>query len=219
MVSSNESMPSLTQLANKYGPDKGTAAGLQLGYSVLYEEYLAPLRDKPIRFLEIGICDPRFPGASLKMWEEYFSCAEIIGVDLVDCSRFDTDRVKTYVVDQGNPDDLDQFVTETGGNFDIIIDDGSHAYRDVMMSFQKLFPHVKEGGLYFVEDIADWIDLRVQNVMHRIASFGEVRAIAILLGDALELSSMIASSIRIKTSGDVWTLGIVKGKKNKWLTA
>ena len=71
----------LTTLANKYKTDKGTM-DYGHGYSVTYEELFKDLVDKPIKLLEIGVCDPRFPGASLKMWEEYFLNGEIVGMDI-----------------------------------------------------------------------------------------------------------------------------------------
>ena len=37
--------------------------------------------------------------------------------------------------------------------FDIIIDDGSHISKDVIKSFNFLFEHLSEGGLYMIEDL------------------------------------------------------------------
>ena len=55
--------------------------------------------------------------------------------------------------DQGDPATLDQWVYQTGGNFDVVIDDGSHLNDHMLTSFKHLWPHVVPGGLYFVEDI------------------------------------------------------------------
>ncbi|MFE3638938.1 class I SAM-dependent methyltransferase [Streptomyces sp. NPDC059168] len=38
------------------------------------------------------------------------------------------------------------------GPFDIVIDDGSHLNEHVLTSFEALFPHLRPGGLYVVED-------------------------------------------------------------------
>ncbi len=37
-------------------------------------------------------------------------------------------------------------------SFDIIIDDGSHMNRDVIKSFELLFPLLNDNGIYIVED-------------------------------------------------------------------
>ena len=37
--------------------------------------------------------------------------------------------------------------------FDIIIDDGSHISKDLIKSFNFLFEHLSEGGLYMIEDL------------------------------------------------------------------
>ena len=42
---------------------------------------------------------------------------------------------------------------KTGGNFDIIIDDGGHSMPQQIISFLTLFPHVKSQGLYVIEDL------------------------------------------------------------------
>ena len=52
--------PSMTSLANQYGSDKGTegpdvAWGSTSNYTDVYEAYLWPERDEPIRLLEIGM--------------------------------------------------------------------------------------------------------------------------------------------------------------------
>ena len=38
-------------------------------------------------------------------------------------------------------------------DFDVIIDDGGHTNCQIWTSFQKLWPTVKPGGLYFIEDM------------------------------------------------------------------
>jgi len=37
--------------------------------------------------------------------------------------------------------------------FDIIVDDGSHDMNDIKISLDVLFPFLKEGGLYLIEDL------------------------------------------------------------------
>lgn len=157
--------PTLTELANKYGTDKGTMAGLGLGYTTFYEPYFDPVRDEPVRLLELGVADPRFRGASLKMWEEYFSRAEIVGVDInPEAEKLATKRVRIAIADQGNGFTMAELACRYGP-FDIVIDDGSHRLQDVVTSFMALWPWVRGGGVYFIEDMAPWVDAGLHGLL------------------------------------------------------
>jgi hypothetical protein len=48
---------------------------------------------------------------------------------------------------------LDRWIKESGGDFDVIIDDGGHANCQIWTSFLKLWPTLKSGGFYFIEDM------------------------------------------------------------------
>jgi hypothetical protein len=43
-------------------------------------------------------------------------------------------------------------IIEKYGEFDLILDDGSHMNNHVIFSFKNLFSSVKSGGAYIVED-------------------------------------------------------------------
>ena len=45
-------------------------------------------------------------------------------------------------------------------SFDIIIDDASHITEDQLKVFQYLFQRVRKGGLYVIEDVTNWGQLR-----------------------------------------------------------
>jgi hypothetical protein len=144
----------LTEIMNANRSDKGTVIREAHSYTLAYEEWFGPLREQPLRLLEIGVYDPAAPAASLKSWYEYFPHATIYGYDIIDTHHhFDNDRVTTFVGDQSNPADLAQFVKSSGGGFDIIIDDGSHNDRHQQTSLAYLLPHLKPGGQYIIEDL------------------------------------------------------------------
>lgn len=134
----------LDELALKYGTDKASAIH---NYTRYYEKYFEPLRDKPLRILEIGIAT----GASLRMWREYFPNAEIIGLDK-DEAYMTKEGVTTIKGNQGNKKHLKQ-VVELFAPFDIIIDDGGHINKPMRLSFETLFPSLKSGGIYVAEDL------------------------------------------------------------------
>lgn len=48
---------------------------------------------------------------------------------------------------------MNNFIEVSSGNFDIIIDDGSHWPQHQIISFETLWKAVKPGGMYIVEDI------------------------------------------------------------------
>jgi hypothetical protein len=161
---------SLTEIANLHGTDKGTigpsASWGAHNYTDIYGAYLERYRKSPINLLEIGlgVTGKRWDalivhgrntgGASLKMWYDYFEKAKIYGIDVNECSYLDNDRIKTYVADQGNVEELDTFVKTIGDvEIDVIVDDGSHRPDHQQISFSYFFKKLKSKGLYFIEDL------------------------------------------------------------------
>ncbi len=137
-------------LAVRHGTDKWGSHW----YARHYDTHFARLRHLPIRLLEIGVGgdeDPKAGGASLRMWRDYFPSGQIFGIDIWDKRPHDEARITTF---QGGQDDRGflRRVCEAAGPFNIVIDDGSHHNRHVLASFEALFPQVKPGGLYAIED-------------------------------------------------------------------
>ena len=154
----------LVRLANKYMTDKGTLYFNAHGYAFVYEHYLEPLRDAQVRLLELGLlrrdvqerslgsvyCD----APSLYMWREYFPKAEIFGFDMEDFSQLPEISGVTIVNgDVGSSRDLDHLVAVAAGPFDVIVDDASHASHHQQFALANLFPHLRDGGFYFIEDL------------------------------------------------------------------
>ena len=144
----------LTEIANKIGTDKGTTAFCGHSYTVTYNNLFESLVSGHVKMLEIGIADPRFPGASLKMWKEYFPNLEFVGYDINPSSKnFEEDNMNVFIGDQNDPKDLARCIETHGGEFDIMMDDGSHYSEHILTSFTHLFPHLKSGGYYIIEDL------------------------------------------------------------------
>ena len=60
---------------------------------------------------------------------------------------------------QDNRADIQRWVEESGGNFDVIVDDGGHRNSHILNTFMGLWRALKPGGLYFIEDLQvgrDW---------------------------------------------------------------
>lgn len=132
---------SLHEIGLKHGTDKATFHG----FCDFYEQHL-PGRDFSGRLLEIGIMG----GCSLRMWSEYYPDAEIVGIDIDDKGYLDLpDNVSVIVGDA-----TDHHVMQPLGDFDIIVDDGSHLTSDQQMSFLWLFYNqLQPGGVYILEDL------------------------------------------------------------------
>jgi hypothetical protein len=146
-------MFTLNDLAIKHGTDKGTESFRGLapkGYTRVYERYLEPLRERQgVKILEIGVQK----GASVQMWEEYFPTGDIWGIDIKEsCARYATDRISIRIGDQTDRDFL-RAVVEEAGPFDVVIDDGGHRMEQHRISLEELWPGLRRGGLYFVEDL------------------------------------------------------------------
>ena len=48
---------------------------------------------------------------------------------------------------------LKRFISENGGDFDMIIDDGGHTMEQMQVSLNYLWDELKSGGLYVIEDL------------------------------------------------------------------
>ena len=138
----------LNYIFAKYNTDKNKYFH---NYSRQYEKLLSEYRDKPIKYLEIGV----FYGESIKMMREVFKNAQcIVGLDINNESKqYENSQQNIFVEigDVSNSNFINEIIQKYG-TFDIILDDGSHVNRDVIKSFELLFPLLNDNGLYIVED-------------------------------------------------------------------
>lgn len=117
-------------------------------YFPIYKRYFRKFRDAPCRVLEIGVCH----GGSLQMWKKYFHVGEIVGVDIDQrCLAYAEDRIGVVQADQSDARSMER-IGKDFGPFDIIIDDGSHIIAHQETSAQALWPYLKDGGVYLIED-------------------------------------------------------------------
>ena len=138
---------SLDNIGRHFGTDKSS---LHHDYLRFYERFLAELRsaDK-LTVLEIGVNE----GASVRMWEQYFTCALVIGVDINPAAAVHArDRIRIEIANQSDVADLVALATKYGP-FDLVVDDGSHLWDNQITTFQWLYPFVRQGRYYILEDI------------------------------------------------------------------
>jgi len=119
------------------------------GYFEVYERHFARFRDRAVNVLEIGVSH----GGSLQMWKMYFgSQARIFGVDIVPhCKALEEDRITIHIGDQRDPAFLAKLRAEVP-RLDVLIDDGGHRMEEQIATFEALFPHVADDGVYVCED-------------------------------------------------------------------
>lgn len=143
-------MKDLNAIGLKHGTDKVSGHN----YARPYMFHLSKYENKPITLLEIGVggdADPNAGGESLRMWKDYFPKGRIFGVDIYDKSKHNEERIKIFKGSQAD----DVFLVDVCnqiGEIDVIIDDGSHINKHVISTFKTLFPLLKDGGIYVVED-------------------------------------------------------------------
>ncbi|ORA76732.1 hypothetical protein BST28_20635 [Mycolicibacter kumamotonensis] len=143
--------PNLTELAVLFGTDKWGGHW----YAPYYQRYFEPYREQSVKVLEIGVGGydpPDLGGESLRMWKHYFRRGLIYGLDVFEKADLSESRLSVLQGDQGDEQFLDSLARQVGP-FDIVIDDGSHFSHHVITSFNALFPHVRPGGLYVIEDL------------------------------------------------------------------
>jgi spermidine synthase len=136
----------LDKIAIKHKSDKSSRFH---NYAVKYDKILAPYRETFTSILEIGVAQ----GQSIKMWTDYFPNAKIHGADIDPKSKLSeeySNRIKFHLTDQRDRAQLKNL--EQYSPFDLIIDDGNHWWMEQILTFETLFPYLKSGGIFIVED-------------------------------------------------------------------
>ncbi|MCF8257305.1 MAG: class I SAM-dependent methyltransferase [Flavobacteriales bacterium] len=126
-------------------------------YFDVYDRHFARFRDKEITILEIGVSQ----GGSLQMWKDYFGPkAKIYGIDVnPQCRELEEENIRIFIGSQSDRAFLRE-VKRSIPMVDILIDDGGHSMRQQIVSYEELFDHVKENGVYLCEDLhtSYWIE-------------------------------------------------------------
>lgn len=116
-----------------------------------YDKVLVKYEKMEFKLLEIGI----YQGSSLMAWHNVFPKAHIYGIDrnmLVGTGFPDISFAKVMLGDQSYPPFMEKVARDIG-EIDVVIDDGGHFSDDQQVSFKALWPVVKKGGLYIIEDL------------------------------------------------------------------
>jgi hypothetical protein len=134
----------IQQVGERYGTDKIT----HHEYQHLYSQWLSEFHDSSGTLVEIGV-DQR---ASLHMWLHLFPAIHVVGVDIGVSGT--GPRYTILQADQSKQSDLDQVKSHIECH-DVfcVVDDGSHVPEHQLLTFNTLFPSLRDGGVYIIEDI------------------------------------------------------------------
>jgi hypothetical protein len=126
-------------------------------YFDIYDRHFRRYRNQEVIILEIGV----FHGGSLQMWKDYFGeKARIFGIDIDPrCKALEEEHIKIFIGSQSDRKFL-QEVKQQIPPIDILLDDGGHMMDQQIISYEELFPHIKEDGVYLCEDLhtSYWLD-------------------------------------------------------------
>ena len=161
----------LNKLCKKFGCDKGSFDGYQKffswkphSYTDLYYFLFSNQRFQIKKVFELGIGTNKvfnnqlkrksLPGASLRVWKNFFSKAIIFGADIDPNTLFEEDRIKTFKVDQFDSKSIKEMWKKVKiRDFDLIIDDGCHQFDGTINFFLNSINFLGSNGFYIIEDI------------------------------------------------------------------
>jgi len=140
-------MRSFAQIAAVHPTDKDWDHHFGPIYDYVFDHQT---RQAAKKVLEIGV----FAGVSLRLWEEYFPDAAVIGLDInPSCAQYASERAVVLIGNAGDEQFLRQAVLPLHSDLDVIVDDGSHHVSDQTTSFRVLWDALNPGGWYVVEDL------------------------------------------------------------------
>jgi cephalosporin hydroxylase len=126
----------------------------------MYEQFLAPLIDKPAIVAEVGIQY----GGSMLLWQDYLPRAKFIYLDNVDAvhakvyDNLDLKRSKILFEDAYTQEAVAKVKKLAPEGIDFIIDDGPHTLESQCQFLSLYLPLLAQGGMAVIEDVqsTDW---------------------------------------------------------------
>ena len=148
----------LDELFFNYGSDKANifknTNKTGHGYAKFYSKHLEKLKNKKLNILEIG----SYAGGSAAAFKKYFVKSKIFCFDInISNFKYYSKDIKVFGLDITNLKIQEKILKKIISNknqnfFDLIIDDGSHQLKDMLVAFRSLFFYLKKGGFYIIED-------------------------------------------------------------------
>jgi hypothetical protein len=144
---------------DRYGSDKAQKHNYHLVYGPILKQ-----REGVSSILEIGLGTNNLdvvsnmgaagrPGASLRAFRDFLKEAIIYGGDIDRRILFQEHRIRTYYVDQRDPNSLNELGKLIPSDLDLIIDDGLHSPNANVNTLLFGLKKLKVGGWIVVEDV------------------------------------------------------------------
>jgi hypothetical protein len=162
---------SLLEIIDSSRTDKNTLHS----YLKLYETLLSKKKETAKNVLEVGI----FLGGSIKMWHDYFTNANVYGIDIIKIEDIwseikNKDRIILECFDAYNENFVKTHIADK--KFDFMLDDGPHTLES-MLSFIRLYSQLMEDdGILIIEDVQswDWIEILTNSVPEHLKQYVKV---------------------------------------------
>lgn len=175
----------LGALAQKNVTDKGgtNIDGTPIhGYTDFYQVFFEARKNDIKKVLEFGIGSrdldipsnmgaQAIPGASLRMWREFFPKAHITGVDIDPKTMLREERITTAVVDQLSRESIAGFLSKEGQLWDLIIEDGLHSRESIINCLEESIDYLEPNGYMIVEDLDNEL---INEIQSWVASQGKL---------------------------------------------
>tara|TARA_Y100000389_G_scaffold183253_1_gene200561 strand:- start:2219 stop:3067 length:849 start_codon:yes stop_codon:yes gene_type:complete len=161
---------SLNDLFNFFNSDKGDLYEYQYdqpiknkkekvqahGYARFYEDYFKKIKNEKLKILEIG----SFYGNASASLFFYFRNSFLYAGDIFpDLFRYKSKRVKNFFVNSSEEVSIKDNIIAKNIQFNIIIEDASHSFKDQIISLFLLFKSLEPKGLFIIEEL-DFPDTR-----------------------------------------------------------
>lgn len=162
----------IARLCDLYGSDKGEIKSEGHPYSWpshTYADYYSHLFShcrnniKNVFECGLGTNNPKLlssmgvhgkPGASLRVWRDYFPNSMIYGADIDKDVLFEEERIKTFYMDQLSPKSIQEYWKIVDkDNFDFMLDDGLHTFEAGSTLFKNSIGKLSKFGTYVIEDV------------------------------------------------------------------
>ena len=125
-------------------------------YAKFYEKLFKKIKQKKINILEIG----SFYGNAAAAVYFYLQNATIYSADIFpDLFSYKSKRINNFYVNSSEEKSIQNSIIDLNKNFELIIEDASHSYKDQIISLFMLFPLVNSGGFFITEEL-DFPDTR-----------------------------------------------------------
>lgn len=132
--------------------------------------------------MEIGVAD----GSSLCAWREVFPNALIVGMDIHHSDKAHGERIEFRIGDQRSKQDCEN--AAAGRQFDLIVEDATHQLENNLVTLLYLWPFVRSGGLYVIEEFGNIGALRSNitslwpnlEIIDTVGPFGGIEPLVVL---------------------------------------